>query len=135
MDKATGKGWITIVAAALLTVFYLGTAWYLLNHFALPANPEGNWERALTLLNGIAAIGFAAAGVLLGTSVQQVNVASAQKEASDQKAKADRLAEPSKELVDKIPGLLNMLPQNFVADPSRIEVDSALARLRRALDE
>jgi hypothetical protein len=131
--NAAGKGWITIVAATLITVFYLWLSWSLLNHFALSANPEGSWERALMILNGIGSLGFAAAGVLLGTSVQQANVVKAQKEASDQKAKADRLTGPSMEIVEKLPGLLDTLPQNFAADQTRIDVEKALTKLRGAL--
>jgi hypothetical protein len=78
--KAMTKGKGTIIAAAILTGLYMAVAIYLLVHFGLEWVTGGNWERASIIFNALSAIGFAAAGVLLGTTVQRVNVANAQRE-------------------------------------------------------
>lgn len=72
-------------AAWILTGFYVLVAGILLYRFGLGDGSGGNWERALVIFNALSAIGFAAVGVLLGTTVQQVNVANAQKEAVNAK--------------------------------------------------
>ena len=76
----------TKIAAWILTGIYVLVAVLLLQRFGFGDGSGGNWERALTIFNAFSAIGFAAVGVLLGTTVQQVNVANAQKEAVDAKA-------------------------------------------------
>jgi len=78
----------TVAAAALLLALYLYASWYLMGHFTgtnaqgVPVVGELGWSRALVVYNGIASIGFAAAGVLLGTTVQQVNLAAAKADAA-----------------------------------------------------
>lgn len=78
-------GWGTRIAAAVLTIIYFGFVVGLLYHFAWTDNAVGNWERALVIFNGVASIGFAAAGVLLGTTVQQANVSNARRDAAEAK--------------------------------------------------
>ena len=51
---------------------------------------SNNWDHALVLYNALTSVGFTAVGVLLGTQVQQVNLAAAEKKASDAKAEADK---------------------------------------------
>lgn len=129
------KGPIAMIAAAVVAVIYLVAAWYLFEKFALPAQPEGNWERALSIFSGISTVGLAAIGVLIGTSIQQGNVANAQKQATEQKARTDRVEKPSRELVDKLSEFLAKHSQNFVDNQSRIEVEKALASLRTVLND
>ncbi|MBP2511752.1 hypothetical protein [Sphingomonas sp. PvP018] len=71
----------TLVAAALLAVAWLIASWLMYERFVPPGQPEA-WDRALVLYNGLSAVGFTAIGVLLGTQVQQVNVAAARREAA-----------------------------------------------------
>jgi len=84
MERMVNTG--TKIAAWLLTVLYVVVALVLLWRFGLGDGSGGNWERALIFFNAFSAIGFAAVGVLLGTTVQQVNVANTQKEAVNAKA-------------------------------------------------
>lgn len=101
MDSTTAsKGpWVTVLAAVGLTLLYIGASIFLLDRFALDKPlPEESWSRALIIYNGIASVGFAAIGVLLGTSVQQVTVAAAKQEAAKKtaaiKAAAEKLTSP-----------------------------------------
>ncbi len=88
----------TKVAAWGITIVYFVVAAVLLWRFGLGDGAGGNWERALVVFNSLSAIAFAAVGALLGTTVQQVNVAKAQKEAADARASENRMAEHSAEL-------------------------------------
>jgi hypothetical protein len=92
---------VATVAAGILAAAYGYVVWILLDRFAFAENPKGNWDHALTIFNSISAIGFAAIGVLLGTTVQQTNVIKAEKEkvAAEKerlwlKKKRSRLKEP-----------------------------------------
>jgi len=89
----------TKIAAWLLTGLYVVVALVLLSRFGLGDGSGGNWERALTIFNAFSAIGFAAVGVLLGTTVQQVNVSNAQNQAVAAKTSEDRMAEQAKKTI------------------------------------
>ena len=89
----------TTIAAWALTLMYLVFGAFLFQKFVLGDGPDKNWERALVIFNAVSAIGYAAVGVLLGTTVQQVNVANAKKEADKAKASEAKLADRSNELV------------------------------------
>jgi hypothetical protein len=91
---------VTTIAAIILTLVYLGAAALLLSHFTWVDNPVGNWERALVIFNGIAAVGFTAVGVLLGTSVQQTNVANARSDAAQAKASEAQIKGAAREVVN-----------------------------------
>jgi len=97
-ERMVNKG--TKIAAWLLTGLYVVVALVLLSRFGLGDGSGGNWERALTIFNAFSAIGFAAVGVLLGTTVQQVNVSNAQNQAVAAKTSEDRMAEQAKKLSD-----------------------------------
>lgn len=73
--------------ATLLTLFYLGCtiALYVLFVKQGAATEDVRWTRAVFLFGGVSSIGFTAVGILLGTKVQQVNVADAKKDAADAK--------------------------------------------------
>jgi hypothetical protein len=105
--KAMTKGKGSIIAAAILTGLYVVVAIYLLVHFGLERIAGGNWERSILIFNALSALGFAAAGVLLGTTVQQVNVANAQRETvnakvgeADAKRQEGKTADQAAVLVD-----------------------------------
>lgn len=82
------------IAAIVLTAIWLVASWYLFDKFAMQTPPLGsNWERALIIYNGLASVGFTAIGVLLGTQVQQANVARARQEAAVAKVDATKKGE------------------------------------------
>src|SRR5438105_15721641 len=84
---------VTTLAALALTVLYIGTCWLFINRFALDNPlPDLQWQRALVIFSGISSVGFAAIGVLLGTTVQQVNVSAAREQAATAKADAEKKA-------------------------------------------
>ncbi len=73
---------VTPIAALILAITYLWFTWRIYSDFAMQEPPTGNWDHAMIIYNGITSVGFAAIGVLLGTQVQQTNVAQAQQEAA-----------------------------------------------------
>lgn len=88
--------WQVVVAysvASVIVIIYSVFLFVLLKDMVFAAEPKGNWERALILLNTLSAVAFAAFGVLLGTSVQAIAVDTAKKEAN--KAKAGKAATDS----------------------------------------
>lgn len=114
------RSWITLSVAIILALLYVGASWLLLNHFVLskPPGDDATWQRALVIYNGIASVGFAAIGVLLGTSVQQVNLAAAQKDANAAKQEASDKGNVIKGALDKLSG---------VAPPSSAEAGGGAA--------
>jgi len=90
----------TTFAAWGFAILYLGYVGFLILKFVLGDGADKNWEHALVILNAVSAIGFAAVGVLLGTTVQQVNVANAEKKADKAMLSEGKVAEGAKELAD-----------------------------------
>lgn len=80
--------WLPSVSAALILVFF---AVLLLRMFDLAAtvSDDKQWGRLLFLYNGLEALAFAAAGVLLGERVQRSRALAAEKRADTSDAKAD----------------------------------------------
>jgi hypothetical protein len=97
--KEARKSTIAIAAAVVLSAGYLCFAGYLFVKFVLGDGGGTNWDRAVVLFNAVSAIGFSAFGVLLGTTVQQVNLVNAKKETDKAKASENTLAERGKELI------------------------------------
>jgi hypothetical protein len=84
---AIAKSKISMVVAAVGAVLYLFVSGYLLAKFALDQHlPEVTWQRILIIFNGIASIGYASIGVLLGTSVHQVSLSTARAAIADKSA-------------------------------------------------
>ena len=82
---------LTTLVALALTGLYIFACWFLVNRFALENPlPDAQWQRALVIFSGISSVGFAAIGVLLGTTVQQVNVSAAREQAANAKAEAEK---------------------------------------------
>ena len=74
---------VTTIVALALAALYVAACWFLLRRFALDQRlPELQWQRALMIFSGISSVGFAAIGVLLGTTVQQMNVSAAKADAN-----------------------------------------------------
>ena len=120
----------TILAATLLIVFWMYATYQLYQDFIVATKqPGGGWERAQAIYSGITSVGFAAIGVLLGTQVQQVNVAAARSDAD----KA-RLGEAKAK--GAIKDVLPMLPPDDRGGGSRdaaVTAESALAAVRQRL--
>jgi len=95
--KSTAALWI----AGVLSVGYLIFAGYLFLNFVRVAGDDKQWDHAVVLLNAMSAIGFSAFGVLLGTTVQQVNVANAKKETAKVKASEVTLIDRGAKLVEE----------------------------------
>lgn len=113
-----GTPLVTTAAAVALLLVYLGAAWLLADTFALRAEPkDSSYERAMAIFAGIQSIGFAAAGVLLGVTVQQPRIADAR--AGERKAKQairDVIAPGSDELAggkSLPPAVINRLAEGL----------------------
>ena len=132
----------TKFAAWAITGIYVLVACVLLYRFGL-GDGAGNWERALTIFNAFSAIGFAAVGVLLGTTVQQVNVANAQKDAVNAKVSENRLAEHGAELSNAAAELLGKtsgldgaaLWSGKVGGASEARLRDAIVNMKKAMAE
>ena len=62
------------------------------NRYVFTDQQAANWDHAQTLLGGLNAIVFTAAGVLLGSSVQQVRTAEAKATNAEVKAEVEKVA-------------------------------------------
>jgi hypothetical protein len=76
----------TVFAISLVVVFigFLAWSWFNVNVKELA------WTRRTTLLGGLEALAFAAAGAILGTTVQRQVTKKTEQQAKDHKARADR---------------------------------------------
>ena len=75
--------WYTIVVAILILAAFAALCRYLLVE-GVPLDPktqQHQWDRMLIIFNAIQTMAAAAAGALLGTTVQQARVASAEQRA------------------------------------------------------
>jgi hypothetical protein len=147
--KEPMKTRVTTIAACVLTAMYLVFGAFLFAKFVLGDGPDKNWERALIIFNAVSAIGYAAVGVLLGTTVQQVNVTNAKKEADKAKASEAKVAEQAKVLsnaaeqqLSNASGLKEQLSTMSGApklwsgrDPAEEELRQAIRHMNRVLEE
>ena len=132
-----------------LSIAYLGGALFLFWLFGLGGWPlsgtdlvaSANWDRSLVIFNALSAIGFAAIGVLLGTKVQEVNVAKA--ETDKEKAKASEanlaghsreLSNAAKEVLRKAEGLKASSKDFQAVGSGSLRDGGDEARLHRAID-
>lgn len=88
----TGLPTYAVVVAVGLLVVYL--ALVLIQWFAVDGT-DLSWARRSELLTGIEALAFAAAGAVLGTTVQRQVTARVEKEADEAKAEAEAQKERS----------------------------------------
>ena len=129
-QSATKRSAITIGVAIFLTLIYIGASLFLLFCFAADNSlPETSWQRALIIYNGIASVGFAAIGVLLGTSVQQVAVAAAKQDSA-------KKTEAIKAAAEKLTGAPAGKPGDLGGGPSSEEtrISEAHRMLLKALN-
>lgn len=79
---------IATTVAGLVAVVFLGMSWYLVATF-------NQWEQVSVVYNAVCAVAFSAFGVLLGSKVQEVNVAravqTADKALDEAKRKSDAI--------------------------------------------
>ena len=94
--------WYTLVTAALILGGFVMVAHFMIDiGQSLPKEEQFKWERLITVFNTVQTLAVAAAGVLLGTAVQQSRVASAEASAkvnADDAAKAKAAREALKGL-------------------------------------
>src|SRR5690348_802981 len=93
------KSTAALVIAGLLTAAYLVFVGLLVVWFVVGDGADKKWDHAQIIFNALSAIAFSAVGVLLGTTVQQVNVANAKKETDKAKAHQTNLAERAKDVM------------------------------------
>ena len=122
---------ITLIAAIVLTVIYVVWSWYVFSKFAMQTPPNGSsWDHAMVIYNGVASIGFAAIGVLLGTQVQQTNVARAHEEAAGAKADAAKKGE----VIKRVEELTRSEPDDRGGGPSKSnDAPERLEQIRQEL--
>lgn len=90
--------WYTLISATVILFGFILLANFMINTGqSLPENEQFKWDRLITIFNALQTIAVAAAGVLLGTAVQQSRVATAEEAAKSNaddaaKAKAAREA-------------------------------------------
>lgn len=75
------------LTAGVLLALYVGLTVAMLVQF----NPDKLWDHALLIYNGFTAFALAAAGVLLGTHVQQSTVNAARRDSLEARADATRV--------------------------------------------
>lgn len=110
-NAANHKSTISLIVAVTGALLYVAASWYLLRVFAMDKPlPEMSWQRALIIFNGIASVGFACIGVLLGSSVQQISLAGA-------KADAAQKANTIKEAMEKLRGPVKAGPSDVGGGP------------------
>lgn len=106
---AAGKlPWYTLVVGLALLVAFGLLSWFMLDKGAtLPANAQHVWDRMLLIFNAVQTMAAAAVGVLLGTSVQQARVASAERRAEEKEYDAAK-AQAARKLINGLqpPGAL-----------------------------
>lgn len=90
-----------VVTAGVIVAGYLVVSAVMLVVFGFSPRAGANWDHALVIYNGYTAFALAAAGVLLGTQIQQGVVNAAQSAARDAKA-AERAAEAKTEAVRSV---------------------------------
>ena len=113
---------ITLFAALFIVALYIASSWFLLQHFVLTqALPDLSWSRAMVIYNGIASAGFAAIGVLLGTSVQQVNLAAAQTGLAKAQFDSNNKTDAIKTALNKLNGAVTNTPADLGGGPAREE--------------
>ena len=93
---------MTKAAAALIALAFLVGSGVMLYCFGLNTPDKGNWDHAVIVYNALTSVGFTAIGVLLGTQVQQVNVANAKAETKDAKADGNKKATAIRGAVDAL---------------------------------
>jgi PBP1b-binding outer membrane lipoprotein LpoB len=84
--------WYSLLTAVILLGGFLLIANFMIDvGQTLPKDEQYKWERLITIFNTVQTLAVAAAGVLLGTAVQQARVTSAEASAktnADEAAKA-----------------------------------------------
>jgi hypothetical protein len=136
--------WWTKCAALIISVIYICAALFLIWLFGLglyPFTDAGilsvvNWERGLAIFNNFSAIGYAAVGVLLGTKVQEVKVAMAEKKAEKEKKEGDKIggqAEVLVKLVDEY--ITKKAGSNYSTESLNIMPDRVERQLHEAITE
>jgi hypothetical protein len=78
--------------AAIILLGYGVLIFSMYNRYVFTDQQAANWDHAQTLLGGLNAIVFTAAGVLLGSSVQQVRTAEAKATNAEVKAEVEKVA-------------------------------------------
>ena len=73
--------------AGILIATYLAMTFVMFFQFSGKDNP--NWQNAMTVYNGFQAFATAAAGLLLGTTIQQTRVNNAERQAAQAKNERD----------------------------------------------
>jgi hypothetical protein len=113
---------IALISALIIVALYVASSWFLLQHFVLTQSlPDLSWSRAMVIYNGIASAGFAAIGVLLGTSVQQVNLAAAQTGLAKAQTDSDNKTQAIKTALNKLNGAVVNTPADLGGGPVREE--------------
>lgn len=122
----------TVMTAAIIVGMYLVLT--LIMIFSLGAKPdeEPHWQHALLIYNGFMAFATSAAGVLLGTQIQQANVAASQQMAGQAAASEQKVKSAVKDALDKLDGKFTEAGGG-VAGPDMAKVQEAARTLRQAL--
>lgn len=80
----------SLIAALVVAIVFLGVSIWLLSKFG------DDWNHVTVVYNALCSIAFTAFGVLLGSKVQEVNVAKATATATDAKADAAKKSDAIK---------------------------------------
>lgn len=83
----SGPPFYAQLTAGVLLLLYVGLTVAMMLYF----NTKETWDHALLIYNGFTAFALAAAGVLLGTQVQQATANAARRESLEARAEAARV--------------------------------------------
>lgn len=115
-----------VLTAAIILVVYLGLTFIMIFALSKYPNDDPRWTHALLIYNGFMSFATAAAGLLLGTQIQQGAVEASQKDAADAKASEQTTKQAIHDVLDLWPGTFT---EAGGAQPSA----DALAELHRRL--
>ncbi|WP_454258916.1 hypothetical protein [Pseudoxanthomonas mexicana] len=122
--------WYSLVTAAIVIIGFFWLAYYMATLAAsLGREDQYRWDRLLFVFNAVQTLTVAAAGVLLGSSVQQARVASAE-------SRADAAGATSQQLqAEAVKAQLARNLVNSVNPPGgERQVESVIAQLKEILD-
>jgi hypothetical protein len=118
-------------AAILLTLVFLGVSIWLL---ATYGTGEHGWDHAVVVYNALTSIAFTAAGVLLGTKVQQVNVDKANADAKHANDEAGKKSGAIKSALTALDGSAGRSVQEDGGGTATVDsITSARSILQQAL--
>lgn len=128
-SETSSVPWYTLLTGAIILAGFLWLAYFMVSFGAvLGRDDQYRWDRLLFIFNAVQTLTVAAAGVLLGSSVQQARVASAEARADA----ADTTAKQVQSDAAKIQAARKLI-ENLTPPGSGTPFDTAIVQLRAVI--